>query len=190
MAPDEHVRAYTVFADDQLLATGSAETVAKAASAARSQVGAQVLIFDDHTGRQVELDLRAPWPILSDATAPPERPGRGRPKLGVVAREVTLLPRHWEWLATQQGGASAALRRLVEDARRANAGPDEARRAQQALYSVMSTLAGDLAGFEEAARALYAGDDSRFDGLIEAWPQDIRNYVARLADIERKARAR
>src|SRR5688572_28542118 len=110
------VGTYTAFAGSQMLAAGNAEKVARASSA-QSLAGAQVLIFDDHTGRQVELDRRNPSPTLSSAVAAPgERPGRGRPKLGVVAREVTLLPRHWEWLAIQPGGASAALRRLVDDA--------------------------------------------------------------------------
>nr|WP_308238347.1 DUF2239 family protein [Phenylobacterium sp. J367] len=108
--------------------------------------------------------------------------------MGVVAREVTLLPRHWDWLAAQPGGASAALRRLVEEARRSNEGADRAREAQEALYRVMSALGGDLPGFEEAIRALYAADDPRFDALISAWPDDIRAYVTRLAATERAAR--
>jgi hypothetical protein len=178
---------FTAFAGDRLLAHGAAEEVAAAAHACPE---ARVLIFEDLTGRQVELDRRSPSPALAGhAAAVTERPGRGRPKLGVVAREVTLLPRHWEWLSTQPGGASAALRRLVDDARRTNAGSDEARRAQQALYSVMSVLAGDLPGFEEATRALYAKDDARFDGLIAQWPRDIARYVGRLAAAERTARS-
>jgi hypothetical protein len=105
-----------------------------------------------------------------------------------VAREVTLLPRHWEWLARQPAGASAALRRLVEEASRSGAAADRAREAQAALYRVMSALAGNATGFEEASRALFAHDDARFDGIVEAWPADIASYVDRLARVAREAR--
>ncbi len=106
--------------------------------------------------------------------------GPGRPRLGVVAREVTLLPRHWEWLGGQPGGASVALRKLVEQARKANGGRDRQRRAQEAAYRFMSALAGDLAGFEEAIRALFAGDRARFDQLVAPWPVDVGEYARRL----------
>ena len=111
--------------------------------------------------------------------------GRGRPKLGVVAREITLLPRHWEWLGTQPGGASVALRKLVEEARRANGDVDRARAAKEAAYRFMSTMAGNLAGFEEASRALFADDRRRFVGLIAGWPDDIRDHVVKLAFSDR-----
>ncbi len=78
---------------------------------------------------------------------PAEPRGRGRPKLGVVAREVTLLPRHWDWLNAQPGGASVALRKLVEQARRANGDADRARAAREAAYHFMSAMAGDLPAF-------------------------------------------
>ncbi|WP_374473129.1 DUF2239 family protein [Phenylobacterium sp.] len=181
---------YTAWADGRQLATGDAGAVAAAASRAGRR-GDQVLIFDDATGRAVELDPFADPPALAlepAPAAPPARQGRGRPRLGVVAREVTLLPRHWDWLAAQPGGASAALRRLVDQARRAGEGADRSRVAQEALYRVMSALGGDLPGFEEAARALYARDDARFDALVGAWPPDLRAYVARLAATERAAR--
>ena len=104
-----------------------------------------------------------------------------RPKLGVIAREVTLLPRHWEWLSSQPGGASVALRKLVEEARRANAGRDRIRQAQEAAYRFVSVLAGNLPGFEEACRALFAGDAARFDSLVQGWPAGVRNHAQRLA---------
>ncbi|AWV08108.1 DUF2239 family protein [Marilutibacter maris] len=116
----------------------------------------------------------------ADETADTPRP-RGRPKLGVVAREVTLLPRHWEWLAEQPGGASAALRRLVESARHANADRDGRRRSQEAAYRFMTTLAGDLPGYEEANRALFAGDGAGFARHTGNWPRDLRDYALRLA---------
>jgi hypothetical protein len=101
--------------------------------------------------------------------------------LGVVAREVTLLPRHWEWLNGQPGGASVALRKLVEEARRVNEGRDRERRAQEAAYKFMSAMAGNLPGFEEAIRALFAKDQERLEEWIRGWPEDIRAHVVRLA---------
>ncbi|MGB6081560.1 MAG: DUF2239 family protein, partial [Xanthobacteraceae bacterium] len=103
------------------------------------------------------------------------------PKLGVVAREVTLLPRHWDWLSMQPGGASVALRKLVEEARRRNGDHDRARMARDAAYHFMSTMAGNLPGFEEASRALFASDRHRFAELIASWPPDIRDHIVKLA---------
>jgi hypothetical protein len=140
-----------------------------------------LLVLSDLSGRPVDLDLRGSLSAVSErfaeAITPPSKAGRGRPKLGVVAREVTLLPRHWDWLASQPGGASAALRRLVEQARRDNAGSDRRREAQEAAHRVMTALAGDLANYEDALRAFYAGDAPRFRELIQVWPADIRAYV-------------
>ena len=183
---------FTAFEGARQIATGDLETVARALAA--SPDSQSVLIFTDQTGQRVELDLsRGPDAALAEyraRTAPPNPPRqRGRPKLGVVAREVTLLPRHWEWLAGQPGGASAVLRRLIEDARRNTPGAGDARRAQEAVYRVMSAMAGDLPGFEDASRALFARDDSTFDGLIATWPADVVAYLTRLATAERQARA-
>jgi hypothetical protein len=116
-----------------------------------------------------------------DHPAAPEPRGRGRPKLGVVAREVTLLPRHWEWLGTQPGGASVALRKLVEEARRTSGDRDRSRAARDAAYHFMSAMAGNLPGFEEASRALFADDRRRFAGLIAGWPDDVRDHTVKLA---------
>ncbi|MFY0534142.1 DUF2239 family protein [Nannocystis pusilla] len=49
------------------------------------------------------------------AEEPPARTGPGRPKLGVVSREVSLLPRHWEWLERQPSGSR---RRCADSSRR------------------------------------------------------------------------
>jgi uncharacterized protein len=177
---------FTAFAGHRRIAAGPIEAVVAAVVA---QGDAQpALIFNDATGQQVELDLRRGVDhALADyraRTAPQEgpapRPGRGRPRLGVVAREVTLLPRHWEWLATQPGGASATLRRLVEDARRMGAEPERVRRAQEAAYRVMSALAGDLPGFEEASRALFAHDPERLGAIVADWPADVAAHLKRL----------
>ena len=122
---------------------------------------------------------------LQTGGAEPEtaRGGPGRPKLGVVAREVTLLPRHWQWLSSQPEGASVVLRKLVEEARRANAGKDGVRRSQEAANRFMSVMAGDAPGFEEAARALFAGDAERFDQRVEGWPADLRDHARTLARV-------
>ncbi len=108
--------------------------------------------------------------------------GRGRPKLGVVAREVTLLPRHWEWLSAQPGGASVALRKLVEQARLTHGERDKTRKAHERAYYFMSAMAGDMPGFEEATRALFANDMRAFGELIAAWPNDVRDHATWLAN--------
>jgi uncharacterized protein len=145
---------------------------------------APILIFNDVTSQQIEMDFRGTLDgvlaRLSPNAAPATR-GPGRPKLGVIAREITLLPRHWDWLNLQPGGASVALRKLVEEARRANDGKDRLRQAEEAAYRFMSAMAGDFPGFEEATRALFAGDAGRFGQLIEPWPADVRDHTTKLA---------
>lgn len=99
---------FTAFAGQRGLAAGSLQTVAAAAKAAHDQGHEPILVFDDATGRTVELDFRgAPADVLArlPTLGTPPKPARGRPKLGVTPREVTLLPRHWDWLAHQPGGA-------------------------------------------------------------------------------------
>lgn len=148
-----------------------------------------VLVFDTATSRQIDLDLRGTIEeAVSRLGPPPDEPetsapkGPGRPRLGVVAREVTLLPRHWEWLAEQPGGASGALRRLVEEARKANQGQDRLRAAQESANRFLSAVAGNLAGYEEASRALFAGDRERFMQETDPWPSDLRSHARELAD--------
>jgi hypothetical protein len=163
-----------------LIARGAPSAVARVAHANRA---AQPQVFDDATGRPVELDLRGTVEeVLARlaSVAAPTKPARGRPKLGVTAREVTLLPRHWDWLATQPGGASAALRRLVDQARRESGGAETSRQANEVTYRVMTALAGDLPGYEEATRALFANDRARFEQLTADWPGDVGAYVREL----------
>jgi hypothetical protein len=149
---------------------------------------APIFIFDDATGRMVDIDPRGtPEEVverLGQRIAPEasEEPrGRGRPRLGVIAREVTLLPRHWDWLSTQPGGASVALRKLVETARRNSGDSDRIRTAQEAAFRFMSAIAGDLPGFEGANRALFAYDRRRFGDVIAEWPEDVRDHTIKLA---------
>lgn len=141
-----------------------------------------VLVFSDATGRQVDLDLRGTEGDIALRYGPASAPrGRGRPRLGVVAREVTLLPEHWDWLAAQPGGASVALRKLVHNARRVASDGDARRQARERAYAFMSAIGGDLPGFEEASRALFAGDATGLELRMAAWPPDVRGHVRQLA---------
>jgi hypothetical protein len=184
----------TAFAGDRLFAAGPAPEVALAVKAAAAvNNDAAVLVFDDRTGRQVDFDLRGSDEEIvarhtpaatSDAPedeAAPVRRASGRPKLGVVAREITLLPRHWAWLAEQPGGASVTLRKLVDAARSAEGGMASARQAREAADRFMGAMLGNRPGYEEATRALYAGDRERFFDLSEPWPADLRDHARRLA---------
>ena len=187
----ETVKTYTAFAGTRRIASGDLPSVAKATKTALDGGDNDpVVILDDETCRVVEVDFRGTVEDMLErlgeasgaASGRQEPRGPGRPKLGVVAREVTLLPRHWEWLNAQPGGASVALRKLVEEARRSNGSRDRVRQARETLYRFMSTLAGNEAGFEEASRALFAGDRKLFMDLIRPWPKDIRAHAEKLSD--------
>jgi uncharacterized protein len=174
----------TVFDGPRRLASGPLSEVAAHFKKAIEKGGTNVFLFDDATGRAFDIDIRGSVDemlarLKRSAAKPDEDRGPGRPKLGVVAREVTLLPNQWEWLAAQPGGASVTLRKLVDEARR---GPKaRARAARDAAYHFMSAMAGDREGFEEATRAFFADDRGRFASLTAAWPKDIREHIARLA---------
>jgi len=181
----------TAFEGTRLIATGDLLTVALKVKTVVDRVErGPVLIFDDVNSELIEVDFRGTEEDvrqrLAKTTAPADpaseiRRGPGRPKLGVVPREVTLLPRHWEWLNRQPGGASVALRKLVEEARRANQGKDRLRAAQEAAYKFMSAMAGNEPGYEEALRALFGHNESRFHQMVEAWPPAVRKQAAKLA---------
>ncbi|HEY0201652.1 MAG TPA: DUF2239 family protein [Burkholderiaceae bacterium] len=191
---------YTSFNGHKRIASGSLTVNAVAVKhALASDITNPLLTFCDRTGQVVDIDIRgsdaemlarlspAECQLQENESAPiapgesDEPRGRGRPKLGVVAREVTLLPRHWDWLAAQPGGASVTLRKLVDEARRANVDRDRQRQASECAYHFMSVMAGDMAGFEEATRALFANDAAKFHHLTEAWPTDVRDYARCLA---------
>jgi uncharacterized protein len=144
---------------------------------------AGVLVFDVHTSESIDFNCDAVIVRAHSHPEPTTAPGPGRPKLGVVAREVTLLPRHWEWLKNQPGGASVALRKLVEQARRDNASVDEIRESQASTYRFMSAVAGQFVGFEEATRSLFAADLDRFNRFVAAWPVDIRDHLRQLSAV-------
>ena len=194
-----HPATCTAFEGLRRIASGALPEVALAVREvlARGEQ-APVVIFDDVTSRPVEFDLRGtPEEIVArlaghdpgdaitqtaDATEDGTPRGRGRPKLGVVAREVTLLPRHWDWLNGQPGGASVALRKLVEAARVGGEDKDRQRATQESVYRFMTALPGNLPRYEDATRALYADDRSRFEEIVAAWPEDVRDHTLRLAD--------
>jgi hypothetical protein len=186
---------WTAFAGNQLIQTGAPPDVATAAKKVVDDSAAPAVLVFDENSRVVDIDYRGTDADVvarlgitepdGDETSPyreslPPR-GRGRPRLGVVAREVTLLPRHWEWLATQPGGASAAVRRLVDAARQAHGEKDRRRQAQEVAYRFMSAMAGDAPDFEEATRALFAGNATSFNAHTEAWPRDVRDHARTLA---------
>jgi hypothetical protein len=192
------IKSCTAFDGSRCIASGNLLEVIKKIKKTIDQEGqGSVLIFDDFTSDIIEVDFRG---TMDDVLKRLDKPtlrvssstelfnsdqgskrGPGRPRLGVVSREITLLPRHWDWLNCQPGGASVALRKLVEQARRVNSDRDRVRHSQEAAYKFMSVMAGNLPGFEEATRALFAGNPERFQDLIVSWPGDIRDHAQRLA---------
>jgi hypothetical protein len=173
----------TAFEGTRQIASGDLATVAAATKLVLDRgERAPVLIFDNDTSRLVEIDFRGtPTQVLEKLPEPEEPRKPGRPKLGVVAKEVTLLPRHWEWLSHQPGGASVTLRKLIDEARNVNAAKDQRRQAQESAYRFMSAMAGNEPGFEEAIRALFARNRPRFEEHTADWPIDVRDHAHRLA---------
>lgn len=175
----DNEKIYAAFEGTELLISGDLEKVLTALKAREDEAGTIILIFDDQTGKQVDFDLRGTLAdVLARYRETPAR-GPGRPKLGVVAREISLLPRHWEWLEAQPSGASAAIRRLVDDARKREPQEQDARLVIAAVGRFLSAMAGNLPGYEEASRALYARDRKRFTELTREWPKDIRLHAQR-----------
>ena len=203
---DNPLKLSTAFEDHRLLLSGPLVDVALEVKAAlESGSSASFLVFDDVTGTVIDLDLHGssadvverlskpahqytgrftphiitpPATVVDEASEPR---GRGRPKLGVVGREVTLLPRQWDWLSTQSGGVSAALRRIVDDAKRSGISREQRRAMQAAAYQFMTAIAGDMTGYEEGIRALFAGDSQKLGQCMAGWPADIRSHAMSLA---------
>jgi len=176
------------FVGHRLLCAGP---LVEVAVAARDAIASEpILVFDDATGKVIDLDLSGTEEEVSaryfddeDKAEPEEARGRGRPKLGVVGREVTLLPRHWDWLAAQPGGASVALRKLVDAARKQSEAADREREARDRAYRFLHAIGGDLPGFEEASRDLFAGDRAGLEARLADWPDDVADYVELLLDL-------
>lgn len=187
----------TAFEGTRIVASGDVLHVATKTKEVidRTQNQHSILIFDDHSSELIEIDFRGSLgdvlkrleerqhqriDQVEEKEAAVSR-GPGRPRLGVVSREVTLMPRQWDWLNSQPGGASVALRKLVDEARKANASKDTWRQAQNATYKFMSAMAGDFEGFEEASRALFANKQSKFFELIALWPADVQSHIKKLS---------
>jgi hypothetical protein len=162
----------TAFLGEKILAAGPPEAVTRQLEQLHPAGLPAIRVFDDETGKPVDLDY---WGAVARAPAPSR--GRGRPKLGVTAREITLLPRQWDWLAAQSGGASATIRRLVEEARK---GPADSKAKRDAAYRFMTEMGGDRPGYEEAIRALYRGEFATVREFLAGWPTDVRGYAERL----------
>jgi hypothetical protein len=175
---------YTAFVGETLVAAGSLEVLLPAAKGQfEKDAGAALFIFEDQTGRQVDFDLRGSLEeVMVRALPATPHAGPGRPKLGVVSREISLLPRHWSWLEQQPNGASAAIRRLIDEARKKDPAKERRRLATEAAGRFMLAMAGNFPGYEEATRALYADNRDGLEELIRDWPQDIRAHVVRLLD--------
>jgi hypothetical protein len=184
-------RPCTAFAGFKKIADGEVTEVArKVKKYMEKDSEVRILIFDDRTSLPVEVDFRGNADAVlkrlkafsSENEEPEKSTGPGRPKLGVVSREIGLLPRHWEWLALQPGGASVTLRKLVEDAKKRNHSRDEIRQSQEAAYKFMTAMAGDLPHLEDALRAFYAKDDAKFEKLMGDWPTDIREHARKIGE--------
>jgi uncharacterized protein len=175
---------YSAFSGNRLIAFGSLLDVLRASKAyVDTSEEPRLLIFEDRTGRQIDFDFTGTVAdVLARALPAPQRSGPGRPKLGVVSREVSLLPRHWEWLEAQQQGISAGLRRLVDEASKRDPREQRARKGREALSKFMITMAGTLANFEAANAALFASENARFEELIADWPEDIRAHLLRVLE--------
>jgi hypothetical protein len=191
---DPNTVTWIAFADSQCIARGApADVATQAKSFVDAHPQTTVFMFDAESSQRIDIDLCAPLthvlrcipkPVAVQQAAEPQADApktAGRPKLGVTAREVTLLPRHWDWLASQPGGASVSLRKLVEHAMRASKETDRVRLARESAYRFISAMAGDAAGFEEASRALFAGNDAGFRASIATWPAEVREHAVSLA---------
>lgn len=181
MDENDKARTYTAFVGTRQVAAGDLATVLTAVKKRVDRGAAEEpLIFEDATGKQVDFNLRGTLEKVLERVRPAPV-GPGRPRLGVVSREVSLLPAQWDWLEAQPGGISATLRRLVEAARRKAPGAERTRVARDAAYRFMTAMGGDRPGFEEALRALYAGERATFEQHLRRWPTDVRRHAERLA---------
>jgi hypothetical protein len=199
---EQNPKRCTAFEGSRCIASGDlTQVVMKVKAVIDRGERESILIFDDLTSELIEVDFRGTIDDVLKRLEKPTVPGEsantgqnvvrgpGRPRLGVVPREVTLLPRHWDWLNSQPGGASVALRKLVEEARRVNSARDKVRHSQEVAYRFMSAMAGNLPGFEEATRALFAADPEHFDSLVASWPADVRDHARKLSFVALQSRA-
>lgn len=186
----ETLNTYTAFEDHKILSKGSLEDVVlKVKKRFEKSPASQIVIYSDATGKSMDFNfhgsekevLKRLEVYTTPESATAVSSGPGRPKLGVISREVSLLPKHWEWLATQSGGASNTLRKLVEESMKKTSGVNTVKTAQERTYKFMSVEAGDLENYEEALRALYRKDKERFSSEIKTWPRDVQKHIIELS---------
>lgn len=184
----KNTHTYSAFENNQLICQGPLnEVILKIKKSIGKEEHTSALIFSDESGRTLDFNFRGTEKevlkrleiYLPENQKEEVSSGPGRPKLGVVSREVSLLPRHWEWLATQKGGASVTLRNLVEEARKKSTHVDDGKQSQESTYQFMTVMAGDLENYEEALRALFKKDKKTFLKNIQGWPKDIKDYITK-----------
>ncbi len=172
---------FTAFYGNTQIATGLlADMLSKTTSFLQEKQASRndsetLLIFNERTGGQIDFDLRGSIEDILERALP--KRSAGRPKLGVTSREITLLPRHWQWLESQAKSASASLRLLVEEAMKQDGGEADIKKNLAVTDRIMMTMAGDLAHFEEASRALNQRNVERFEDSVASWPEDIKQYL-------------
>lgn len=179
---------FTVFAGETRLAGGNPADVARAIKAVLQGGERRILrVFRDHDAMPATFDATLDVDAISNALLETRggsgRRGQGRPRLGVFAREVTLLPRHWAWLSAQPGGASVTLRKLVDAASHAPFADREERPEAAGLDRFVTAMASMLPWNKEALRAFMLGEEERFVAISENWPADLRDYARQLAGV-------
>ena len=180
---------YTAFEGFQICAHGSLDSVAiSIKQRLKKDPTTQFLIFSNSSGKQMDLDLSGSQKVILErlkiyqASHFSPATGPGRPKLGVISREVSLLPQHWEWLSNQSGGASATIRRLVDEKiKEPVSAENQIKQAQEVVYRVLSSLAGNLPNYEDVIRFLYRRDKKSFRNAMSDWPKDVVSHTMALS---------
>lgn len=187
----DKIETYTAFDNTSIIAHGSLrDVILKTKKILGKSENSSFLIFSDSTGKTIDFNFQGTEKeilkrleiFVSNSDEKIELARPGRPKLGVISREISLLPRHWEWLATQSSGASSSIRNLIEDAIKKSTSKVSLKQQQEKVYRVMTTLAGDLDGYEEAIRSLYKRDRESFIKFTKGWSKDLRSYLEKLTN--------
>lgn len=166
---------YTAFRGDTRIITDSLFNVALAL---QKQSEMNVLVFNDQTGQQIDLDLSGSEDDLKQRYTEVEYVKKvGRPKLGVISREITLQQKHWNWLDQQSSSASAVIRKLIDKELNDPSSESNIMLAKQAIDHFMLAMLGNMPNYEEATRALYQGNKSHFLALIHNYPKDLKVYL-------------
>jgi hypothetical protein len=177
---------YTAFNNTDLFHQGDlSEVVLKIKDHIGKAENTTITVFSDATGKTIDFNFQGTKKdvqkrldvFVSESSLTNTITGPGRPKLGVISREISLLPTHWEWLSTQPGGASAILRRLVDEARKKSLNTPSIKSIQEKTHRFISAIAGDLEGYEEVLRAMYRKDEDQFLIHMSSWPNDLKTHA-------------